>query len=422
MGNFNLVSDYSAVQLKLNHIQVLILNFYIINWLADNLQKYDENNPANQLFYINVFNLSKYFNIPKCYLKYNIDALTKIITCLDGTRIQIMYRNKKHRGLYVGMELSIIHKLVNKECFNNQCVFHNKPKLKCLITIENKKENDFIINDMKKPLLVIEDKNNNKWAEDIIYVICLFAKKSDTDVFNHLSRDNNFRKRRKLIDNAINYLREIDEGTFTKVHGVFFNNIPAHVLEVRRIDYVIKKIKQLKGNRDAIQKVIINCVKNYLISLTPGMDTPEYYKNGWQKNIDKFLLFDDNKGNVNPNFMLFYFAPDTAEQQVLENVIENVRNKSNKIYMIAADYTSKINKYENDVKTRKVYWQNILKLYNHFEKLKKSNLTSYQIQTCFDFVFKQSDVLFEKYKLVNKGSFDFDSVTIKKALSIIKNK
>jgi len=242
----------------------------------------------------------------------------------------------------------------------------------------------------------------SKWAEDLVLEICLLAKESGHGVFNHLAQDNKFHKKRKLIDTTITFLKQIRAGTFLTMHGAFFTSLPEHVLEARRIPFVLKRVKQLQGNTDAIRNLLLRCVKNYFEALSPGADVPDYLKKYYPKTIEHFLLENNGMGSVKANFMLFYFAPDSAKQQVLENKIVWLQKKSMPAYVMAASFVDKIIKYHDDVKVREGYWHNINKLYKEFERLRNENKTSYSIPSCFDFVFKQADMLYDLYGGVNK--------------------
>jgi len=272
-----------------------------------------------------------------------------------------------------------------------------------------------------KPLVEL---NNiaDKWAEDIVLQICFIARDSSHDVFNHLTLAGNFRSRRKTIDRAVQLIKQIDAGLFLTRHGQIFKTFPEHVLEARRIDLVTKRVKQLKGDRDAIKSVLLRCTRNYLTALSPGFDVPDFIKKGYPKTVDNFLLFDNGTGSAKPYFMLFYLSPDTSEQQLLENTMASVKKKSELMYTAAANYADKIKRYDDDVKIRKAYWLNISKLHKEFALLKEKNMTSYSIITCFDFVLKQADKLYETYGSVNKGSFELDSQTVKNAIREIRNK
>jgi len=271
-------------------------------------------------------------------------------------------------------------------------------------------------------LLFAIDSFMNDWAEDIVLEICLLAKESGHSVFNHLTKDNEFRKNHKLIDNAVTLIRQIRAGTFLTMHGPLFAALPGHVLEARRVDFVIKRVKQLKGNKEGIRGLLVRCAKNYFAALSPGQDVPEYLKKYYPKTVEHFLLEDNGMGSVKAHFMMFYFPPDSAKQQALENSIARIQEKSMKVYEMAAGYTEKITNYDVGIKTREGYWANIGKLYKEFERLRAKNKTSYSIISCFDFVFKYADVVYSCFGSAYKGHFDIGSATVARAMKEIVNK
>jgi hypothetical protein len=422
------ISVRAAVSLGLTTLQVAIIDFYIQNWLGGRLQPYDDST-NNRLWSLSTKLLAKIFNVDRKKISYNMNSLSDI-KISDNSKVQVMWLKKHTSGYYVGMPLEIIHLFVrdNPFVFNSQCIKHKRPELQCLAEIEcaderNVTNENLIMNCENKnmePLIAIE--NKNEWAEEIIYEICVLAKKSGYSVFNHLTKENKFRKARGLIDRSINYLNEIYTGIFTKKYGMLFKSIPDHVLEARSINFVIKRVKQLENDKEAIKGFMLRCTKNYFMALSSGVDVPDYIKKGYPKTIDNFLLQSGLTGNTNANFMLFYFAPDSADQQLVENIIVKMKNKSRQIFNMAADYADKIKYYHDQVKIRKAYWSNINKLYKTFEQLRSKNKTSYLMPACFDAVFRQADKLYEDYGGVNKGSFDLNSQTVKNAMREIKDK
>ncbi|MDR1627244.1 MAG: hypothetical protein LBR79_00535 [Oscillospiraceae bacterium] len=422
------ISVRAAASLGLTTLQVAIIDFYIQNWLGGRLRPYDDS-ADNRLWSLSTKLLAKIFNVDRKKISYNMNSLSDI-KISDNSKVQVMWLKKHTSGYYVGMPLEIIHLFVrdNPFVFNSQCIKHKKPELQCFVEIEcaderNVTNENLIINcESKNMESLIAIENKNEWAEAIIHEICILAKKSGCGVFNHLTKENKFRRARGLIDKSINYLNEIHTGIFTKKYGLLFKTIPDHVLEARCINLVIKRVRQLENNREAIKGFMWRCAKNYFMALLPGADAPDYIKKGYPKTIDNFLLQSDLTGNANANFMLFYFAPDSADQQLVENIITKMQNKSMQIFSMAVDYADKINHYDDDVKIRKAYWSNINKLYNTFGQLRNESKTTYLMQACFDAVFRQADELYEKYGGVNKGSFDLNSLTIKNVMREIKDK
>ena len=262
----------------------------------------------------------------------------------------------------------------------------------------------------------------NDWAEDIVLEICLLAKESGHSVFNHLTKDNEFRKNHKLIDNAVTFIRQIRAGTFLTMHGPLFAALPGHVLEARRVDFVTKRVKQLKGSKEGIRGLLVRCAKNYFAALSPGMDIPEYLKKYYPKTVEHFLLEDNGMGSAKAHFMMFYFPPDSAKQQALENSMARMREKSAQVYEMAAGFAGKISNYDDDVKVREGYWANISRLFKEFERLRAENKTSYTIPSCFDFVFRQADRLHGHFGAAYKGYFDMGSQTVARAIEEIRNR
>jgi hypothetical protein len=157
------------------------------------------------------------------------------------------------------------------------------------------------------------------------------------------------------------------------------------------------------------------------MALLSGIDVSDYIKKDYPQTVYHFLLRNNCGGNIKAYFMLFFYEPHSANQ-LLESLLSKVQNKSVQIYDMAADYTDKIKYYYDDIKVRKLYWQNILNLYKEFEQLIADNKTSYSMRSCFDFVFRYADKIYTKHGGVYKGSFDLDSMTIKNILWDIKNR
>jgi hypothetical protein len=84
------------------------------------------------------------------------------------------------------------------------------------------------------------------------------AKEKGLKVFDHLTSDNKFKGKRKVIKRAIILLHRIKDGTFLTECGKLFTVLPDFVLEDRKIDSVTKKVEQLKGSDpNTIRKVIL---------------------------------------------------------------------------------------------------------------------------------------------------------------------
>jgi len=410
ISRFNLVSDYAAIQLKLNHIQVVILNLYIMNWLADKLEKYDEDNPACQLYRFNVYYWAKYFNIPKTYLKRNLLALTRPITCLDGLQVQIMFRNKKHKSFFIGMKISLIHELVDTKLFNIQCDFHKKPELKVLIN--NNKENIMPLN-KREPLFLIEDKTE-LWAESLIKKICNMSSESGAqinrngkslNVFAHLKNDE-FKINRKGIDDTVRIINDIYSGQFFRDYKRYdlFGTINKEHLEFKNVELAIDKLLFLIRNRNktGIETFLIRCARNYFEALKPGRETYQDIKASFPVNIKSFFLHINRDGTFVANFLMYYYSTLSEKDLQLNRAVMRVKN------IVPESVFDRLLDYETYVLENQIFsfWLNVKKLTLKIKSIIKDRKTSYTMASCFDIVFSKVDKISEYYKKVLPGYFD----------------
>jgi len=454
---FHLVSEHSAVQLKLNAIQVIILNAFIINWLADKLQKFDENNPLNQLYYFNIYHWAKYFNVSKKYLKYNIIALTKLITCLDGIKVQIMFRNVKQRGMYIGMHLSVIHQLVDTELYNIQCDYHKKPELKCSIRDEDKKNwienermeksvgnNQLVLATQKicngekdmKPLFEndisynSEKRNHSEWAEGIVKKLCEMASESNAqlfkngksfNVFNHLE-NGEFRKRRDGVDSACEIIDDLFSGQFFRVYKKheLFGTINKDHLQLKKTDAVIEKIMFLSKtkNKAGIEKFIFRCARNYFDALMPGKETYQDIKASFPVSVKSFLLHRNRDGTFVANFLMYYFATLTEKDMEINQAKSRVKKSvPESVFNDLLNYETYV--LENQIQS---YWLNVNKLVKEIKSIIKNEETSYSMESCFDIVFKKVNDISAHHKKVLPGYFDPEQKTASDAIIEIRDK
>jgi len=420
-GNFPLVSVYAAVSLKLNALQIAILNLFIINWLADKLEKFDEDNTVNQLFYINANYWAKHFNVARCDFRYNVLSLTRLITCTDGTKIQIMFKNEKRRGIYAGMHLSVIHQLADPVFYNKQCDYWGKPELKC------QSGNSPIIKSVK-PLLQIENKAKNKdWHLDLVKDVCEMAGEKNIalngiSLFSHLGADG-YLKASKIIDRACKHIQAIYDGVFLREPNLF-GSLKETILENKRTKEAVKKLKSCAGNIKKIRAFVLRCAYNYLDACGQGMDCAQMLKENWPVKIDEFFMKSFYKtGDHIAYFLLHYFVPETTEMGEAFKIMENC-GLSNYMIDDLNGYGKKyIAGYVNSTgANNKKYWQNITELVKEYYKLKNANKTSYSIASYFSFILeevqKQADYRGELYPDI----FLLGSNSVKQAMKIIKDK
>ena len=428
---FNLISERAAIQLKLNYIQVVILNLFIINWLADKLEKYDEHNPANQLFRFNVYFWAEYFEIPFNHIKRNLLSLTQSITCLDGMQVQLMFRNKRHKMFYVGMELSVIHKLVNIELFNYQCDYHGKPELKCYTQ-------NMELNMPKEPLFeyLLEDKASGKnpyseWAEKIIKKMCdmacennpqLFRNGKSINVFAHL-KNGEFKKNRKGIDEACKLVDDIYSGQYFrnyKRHEIF-GTINAEHLQFKNVEIAVDKLLFLikDKNKIGIEKYLFRCLRNYFEALKPGRETYQDIKASFPVSVKSFLLHVNRDGTFVANFIMYYFSTLTEKDMKVNQAIIKVKN------IVPESVFNKLLDYENYILENQIFsfWLNVRKLTLKIKAIIKEKKTSYSITSCFDIVFSKVDKIAEHYKKVLPGYFDpYEGQTASDAIIELQDK
>ena len=424
---FNIVSDNRAIQLKLSHIQVTILNLFIMNWLANKLEKYDECNPACQLFRFNTYHWAKYFECDYKYVKRSLIALTKPITDLDGMQIQIMYRNKIHKYYYVGMELSIIHKLVDKNLFNIQCNFHEKQELKCLIT--NNKEDDMHQNN-KEPLFLVENKTEI-WAENIIKKICNMSSEcgaqiningKSLNVFPHLKNDE-FKTNRNGIDDTVKIINDIYSGQFFREYKrhTLFGNIKKEYLEFKNVEPAIDKLLFLSRNRNkaGIETFLLRCARNYFEALKPGMETHHKIKAAFPVNIKSFFLHINRDGTFVANFLMFYSSTLSEKDLQLNRAVIKVKN------IVPESVFDRLLDYETYVLENQIFsfWLNVKKLTLKIQSIIKNKKTSYSMASCFDIVFDRVTKIAEHHKKVLPGYFDcYNGQTASDAINEIQDK
>lgn len=431
-GDFNLINMYSAIQLKLNIIQVALLNFFIINWLAGRLEKYDEDNPANQLYWVNLYWLSRHFAIGRKYLRYNLETLTREIVCLDGVKIQIMFRNIKYKRFYVGMHLPVIHLIVNSEPYNRQCVNWHKSELQCSQENNSNKEKKTIINNME-PLFQIEDKsqNNNKqmtWAESVIKEICEMANKNNVqlykngkivNVFSHL-KDGQFKKQRKGIDAACKLIDDLYLGRFFRdnpVHSLFGEISKEHI-EFKNANLAIERLMYLKGNKEGIKKFLCRCAKNYFIACRPGQETYQELKANFPVNVKDFILFNDYKGNRVANFLLFYSSTlTTADKQIHQNIMRIKK-------IVPSEVFNRLLEYEDYLLEKHIqsFWQRVYELAKEIKLIIKNEETSYSMISCFNIIFDNVNKIAGRHKMLLPGYFDIEQTTTSNSITEIKDK
>jgi len=423
---FNLVSGYAAIQLKLNFIQVTILNLYIINWLAGKLEKYDKDNHVCQLYFFDAYYWAKYFRVDYNYVKRSLIALTRPITCLDGMQMQIMFRNKKYKYYYVGMELSIIHKLVDIKLFNKQCDFHNKSELKYL---DNDKEN-VMQSKIREPLFLVEDKTEI-WAESIIKKICNMSKESGAqinrngkslNVFAHLKNDE-FKTNRKGIDDTVRIINDIYSGQFFRDHKRYdlFGTINKEHLEFKNVELAIDKLLFLIRNRNkaGIETFLTKCAKNYFEALKPGRETYQDIKASFPVSIKSFFLHINRDGTFVANFLMYYYSTLSEKDLQLNHAIMRVKN------IVPESVFDRLLDYETYVLENQIFsfWLNVKKLTLKIKSIIKDRKTSYSLVSCFDIVFGKVDKISEYYKKVLPGYFDpYEGQTASDAINEIWDK
>lgn len=450
-----LVSEFAAIQLKLSGVQVTMLNLFIINWLADKLEKFDKDNPANQLYYFNVYHWAKYYNIPKDYLKYNIIALTRQITCLDGTTACVLFRNKKQRGMYIGMHLSVIHQIVDSELFNAQCDYWKKPELKCpvengtkIIDAEIKeaekenmpvplavyRQNGGV--EPVKPLVEIEDKTNNgvkkghsEWSESIVKKLCEMADKENAHlfkdgkckrVFNHLTKKGEFRSNFN-IDCVCKLIDDLYTGRFFRnnpVHALF-GGIDKKYLEFKNAKLAVERIMYLKGSKDGIRKFLLKCAGNYFDALIPGQDTYQFIKSSFPTTVKSFLLHENTQnGNKIANFLLFYSSTVSLKDKQVHDIKTKIKETVHQsVFATLCNYENCM--LENQIQS---YWFNVNKLVKEIRFIIKNRETSHFMESCFDNVFKKVNAVSAHYKKVLPGYFDPDMQTAGDGLTEMKDK
>jgi len=427
---FNLVSSYAAMLLKLSYIQVVILNLYLINWLAGKLEKYDEENQACQLYRFNVYYWAEYFNIHKIYFKRNLIALTKPITCLDGLQVQIMFKNKRHRVFYVGMELSVIHKLVDMKLFNAQCDFHGKPELKGVI---NSDEESIMSKFNRELLFEIEDKTDKPelYAETIIKKIIHMADENDAkifrdgkyyNVFSHL-KNGEFKNKRKGIDDTCRLINDIFSGRFFRDYKRYdlFGTINKEYLAFKNVEVAIDKLLFLikHNNKSGIESFIFKCAKNYFDALKPGRETYRDIKSSFPVNIKSFFLHTNRDGTHVANFLMFYFSTLSEKDLQLNQAINRVKN------IVPESVFDRLLDYETYVLENQIfsYWLNIKKLALKIKSIINDKKTSYSMSSCFDIVFDRVDKVSEYHNKVLPGYFDpYEGQTASDAINLLFDK
>ena len=451
---WNLVSSFSAIHLKLSHLQVEILNLFIMNWLADKLEKFDADNPANQLYRFNVYHFADHYGISRVRMLRNLEALTNPITCLDGIRKQVMFRNKKQHVMYVGMELSIIHQIVNPRLYNQQCDHHRKPHLKCPF------ESTPIINDMepknrtisgllpspirkkpncKEPLFDIGstmkkcrgNKTHTDWAEGVVKRLCEMAIEHDAcllkdgksiNVFPHL-KNGEFNKRRSGIDRACYLVDLIGCGAFFRRYypSGLFGAINKDFLQLKNIDMAIERLTILMktGNKYGIEKFIFKCARNFFEALKPGKETYQSVKGRFPISVHHFLLqpYQNGKEFV-ANFLMYYSSTLTETDMKTDMAVLRVKK------IVPESVFDKLLDYETYLLEHHIsaFWMNIHKLAKEITGIKNRNETSYPVVSCFDIVFKKVDDVSERYHKVLPGYFNIEKSTVTDALVEIKNK
>lgn len=458
---FNLISDIQAFKLKLNHIQVVILNLFIINMLADKFQKFEENNPANFLYRFNVYYWANFYDVPLQYFRRNLIALTKPITCFDGTKIQIMVINKRRKVFYIGMHLHIIHQLVNSELFNIQCNRHKKPELCCINKNgENempkqieydfeeterkfalagivRRRNKRVITELykSKPLFEIEKYTksilgHSIWAEDVIRKLCKMAEDDDVrlfsngkwlKVFPHL-KNGEFRKNRDGIDKACMLIDDLYSGQFFrqyKRHEIF-GTINKEHLQFKNVDTAVDRLLFLikEKNKEGIERFLYRCARNYFEALKPGMETYYFIKSSFPVNVKSFILHTNRDGSYTVNFLMYYFS-------TLSEKDKNIDLSKDKIKKTVSGFVyTKLLDYENYLLESQIqsFWLNVNKLIKEIKFIINSEGTSYSMAACFDILFKKVDEISNYHKKVLPGYFDPEQKTASDAIMEMKDK
>ena len=417
---YELISTYKAALLKLTALQLLIVDAFIHNWIAQRLEPYDPNNPRNSLYWFNVYAWSIIWNINETRIMAALMALTRQIKTSDGIVIQLMFYKKTSKGVYVGMNLDVIHNLVadKPERFNTQCAYWGRPEL-CLN----------IKGDTMQPLIPKEllqiDYKPLSWTESIIKEMCEFADgvefmkgRRQVKVFNHL-KNGEFRKNRKGIDRACKIIETIYSGQFWRDNMSLFADMPEEFLEFKQVEKAKKKLMALKGNKEGIKEFLLRCVKNYIEAVQPGMETYKKIKSSFPATIKDFLLFDDYKGNTVANFLIYYMDTLRAVDQNVNDIISRI-NKAG----IPGDVLNKMSEYSDELTDSQQlsYWLNVYRLVKEVKSIIKNKETSYSIGTCFDIIFQKVDAVAAYHKELKPGYFDFAQITSGGALKELRNK
>jgi hypothetical protein len=150
------------------------------------------------------------------------------------------------------------------------------------------------------------------------------------------------------------------------------------------------------------------------------MDTYKQIKASFPVNIKDFILFNDTKGNLIPNFLLYYSETLNVVDRMITDSIERI-NKMN----LPGDIYDKIDEYANGISDGQYqsYWLNIERLAKEIKSIIKGGGTSYTMSGCFDIVFKKVDAVIDYYKSIQAGYFDpYNGNTTPAALRELRNK
>ena len=451
LDRFCHISDLTAVHLKLTPTQMVLLNTFIQNYIRGTLEPYNPDDQNNKLFLFPIYSLAKRFNIPLQSLYYAMSSLRKIRRELGGVEFSMLLVKKNIRGLYIGMYKEMIWDLV-KDCpymYNSQCadagrcdlIFRGmkKKQLPEPEQMKNITGETSIIKDNMKALIELPEPEKKKsdikqitnyipdWTELLVKEICLMAKQENAQidgraVFPHLDKENNFKKQRKGIDNACQYIQEIYKGTFLINHKGLFESLPDSVKELKKVDKVMKRVAMLRGDKELIKTFLLRCVENYFKALQPGMDTYYSIKKSFPTSIKNFLLFVSCDGKLTANFMLYYFGNIKATEQAGHDICVKIQKKYPDIYNTLENIADHVRGYNEQAKVYQAYWLNANRLIKYFNELKEDELTSYSLASCFDFVIDNLQKRIDGIGHLEAGMLGLDSVTIRSALKEIKDK
>jgi hypothetical protein len=276
-----------------------------------------------------------------------------------------------------------------------------------------------------KPLINIA--NTKDWQLDLIKEICGMAVEKNAilnnkNIFPHVDPGGGLRQS-KITDRACNHLQSIYDGTFLRMNQNLFGSLDKTVLETKRAEETVRKLKLCAGNIKKIRAFVLRCAYNYFIACNPGMDCIQQLKKHWPVTIDEFFMkvFFRKEDKV-AYFLLFYFETETIAIKETAKIINDLDLTNARIDMLEAYGAKNIEGYGTSDESYKKYWAYIKVLVDEYNKLKKENKTSYSIGSYFDFIFEEIQKKVDYYGKVYPVVFSLTSNAIRQAMKIIKDK